>query len=100
MTASSVTVIHERPALIQDLQWTTPYFVNDSIEPQQDSVRQIVFSFIEGQLFRLTITYERSRTEGMTDVDMIAALSGRYGSPLMPSRQARASSTFFDRSAS
>ena len=100
VTASSVTVVHERPALIQDLRWTTPYFINDTIEPQQDSVQQIVFSFIDGQLFRLTISYERNRTEGMTDVDMITALSGRYGSPLMPSRQTRASSTFFDRPAS
>ena len=100
MTASNVSVVHERPALLQDLQWSTPYFIGDTIEAQHDSVGQIVFSFIDDQLFRLTISYERNGTEGMTDVDMIAALSGRYGSPLMPSRQTRASSTFFDRSAS
>jgi hypothetical protein len=99
LAASNVSLVHERPALLQDLQWTTPYFVGETIEPQNDPVRQIVFSFIDDQLFRLTISYERSRTEGMTDADMIAALSGRYGSPLMPSRQTRASSTFFDRAA-
>jgi hypothetical protein len=99
LAASNVSLVHERPALLQDLQWTTPYFVGETIEPQHDPVRQIVFSFIDDQLFRLTISYERSRTEGMTDADMIAALSGRYGSPLMPSRQTRTSSTFFDRAA-
>jgi hypothetical protein len=100
LTPSSVSIVHERPALIQELQFTTPFFIGDTNEPRQDSVRQIVFSFVDDQLYRLTISYERTRTEGMTDVDMIAVLSGRYGSPLMPSRQTRASSTFFDRSAS
>ena len=99
LPASNVSLIHERPALLQDLQWTTPYFVGDTVEPQKDPVRQIVFSFVDDKLFRLTISYDRSRTEGMTDPDMIAALSTRYGSPLMPSRQTKASSTFFDRSA-
>jgi len=99
LAASDVSLVHARPALIQDLQWTTPYFVGETIEPQKDPVRQIVFSFVDNQLFRLTIYYERNRTEGMTDPDMIAALSGRYGSPLMPSRQTRASSAFFDRTA-
>jgi len=99
LAASDVSLIHQRPALIQDLQWTTPYFIGQTVEPQTDPVRQIVFSFVDDQLFRLTINYERNRTEGMTDADMIASLSGRYGVPVTPSRPTRASSTFIDRAA-
>jgi hypothetical protein len=79
LTASDVVRIHARPALIQDVRWTTSFFIGDTIEPQNDPVEHIVFSFVDDQLFRLAIDYERTRTEGMTDADMIAALSGRYG---------------------
>jgi hypothetical protein len=81
LTASDVVRIHARPALIQDVRWTTSFFIGDTIEPQNDPVEHIVFSFVDDQLFRLAIDYERTRTEGMTDADMIAALSGRYGTP-------------------
>jgi hypothetical protein len=97
LAMSDVSLIHERPALLQDLRWTTPYFVGETTEPQKDPVQQIVFSFVDDQLFRLTINYERNRTLGMTDDDLIMALSGRYGSPVTPSKQTRASSTFVDR---
>src|ERR1051326_7983271 len=80
LTAADVSAVHERPALIQDLRWTTPYFITDSSEPKNDSVGRIVFSFVDDQLFRLAIDYEPKRTEGMTDTDMIVALSARYGS--------------------
>jgi hypothetical protein len=85
LTAAAVSPVHEQPALIQDLRWTTPCFVTETSEPKNDSVRQIVFSFVDDQLFRLAIDYERKRTEGMTDPDMIAALSGRYGPSMTPS---------------
>jgi hypothetical protein len=97
LATSDVSLVHERPALLQDLRWTTPYFIGETIEPQKDPVQQIVFSFFDDQLFRLSINYERNRTEGMTDADMIAALSGRYGLPVAPSKPTRASSTFVDR---
>ena len=97
LTAADVSPVHERPALIQDLRWTTPYFITDASEPKNDSVRQIVFSFVDDQLFRLAIDYERTRTEGMSDTDMIAALSERYGPSTTPSTPARIST--FDRAA-
>lgn len=95
LTASDVVRIHARPALIQDVRWTTSFFIGDTIEPQNDPVEHIVFSFVDDQLFRLAIDYERTRTEGMTDADMIAALSGRYGTPTPTPRPAKPS--IFDR---
>jgi hypothetical protein len=78
---SEATVVHARPALLQDLKWRQPYFVAGSSQPQKDAVEQIAFSFYNDQLFSLAIEYDRQRTEGMTDADMIAALSDTYGPP-------------------
>jgi hypothetical protein len=47
----------------------------------------MLFSFVDDQLFKITIDYDQARTEGMTDSDMIAALAPLYGSskdPLAP----------------
>jgi hypothetical protein len=77
--ASDATVVHARPALIQHLQWRQPYFIAGSNETQTDPVEQIAFSFYNDQLFRLVIEYDRQRTKGMTDADMIRALSDAYG---------------------
>lgn len=76
---SDAKATHERPALLQQLQWRTPYFTAGSSEPQRDPVQQIVFSFYNDQLFRMVIDYDRQRTDGMTDADMIEAFTAIYG---------------------
>jgi hypothetical protein len=80
--ASSAKTIHERPALLQDLEWRRPY--TGSNTTAVDPVQQIAFSFYDDQLFRLVIEYDRDRTEGMTDADMIEAISAMYGTPSKP----------------
>jgi hypothetical protein len=79
VAGSEATVIHQRPAVIQDLQWRPPYSASGATGLAADPVRQIVFSFYNDQLFRLAIDYDRNRTEGMTDADMIEAISSEYG---------------------
>ena len=49
-----------------------------------DPVQHIVFSFYADQLFKLVVDDDRDRTEGMTDADMVEAISTRYGSPVTP----------------
>jgi hypothetical protein len=51
-------------------------------------VKQIAFSFYDNQLFRLVIDYDHDRTEGMTDADMIEAISTMYGVTVQPSLKA------------
>ena len=80
VAVSEVKVIHQRPAVMQDLLWRRPYSTGGLTAVSQDSVQQIVFSFYDDQLFRLAIDYDRNRTEGMTDADMIEAISSVYGS--------------------
>jgi len=80
--ASDAKTIHERPVLLQELEWRRGYTAGS--ETAVDPVQQIAFSFYDDQLFRLVIEYERDRTEGMTDGDMVAAISTMYGTPVKP----------------
>ena len=80
VAVSEAKVAHERPAVMQDLEWRPPYALPDATAPSPDPVQRIVFSFYDNQLFRLVIDYDHNRTEGMTDADMIEAISSTYGS--------------------
>jgi len=77
VATSEAQTVHARPALLQELQWRRPYARLG--ETVIDPVRQIAFGFYNDQLYRLVIDYDRDRTEGMTDLDMIEAISVMYG---------------------
>lgn len=70
-------LIQRSPALIQQvLYWpvdTSPY------SGAADSVSQIVFNFYDGSLYKIVVTYDGDATEGLTDDDLVQALSVRYG---------------------
>ncbi len=87
--AADAKTIHEQPALLQDLEWHRGY--TGSSETAVDAVQQIAFSFYDDQLFRLVIDYDRDRTEGMTDGDMVEAISTMYGTPVKPAAKATGS---------
>jgi hypothetical protein len=74
---------------VQELRWHARYARRGSA-PSGDPVDRLVFSFYEHRLFRIVIDYAPDRTEGMTESDMVAAVSAIYGSPL---RRTLASST-------
>jgi hypothetical protein len=93
-SAADVRVIHRRPALIQDLQWRAPYFVSDSNQPRKDPVQQITFSFYNDQLYRMAIDYDRQRVEGLTEEDMISALTDVYGPVTTPTPKLKTAPTF------
>jgi len=81
---SEAKTVHQRPAVIQELEWRPRYFVSGSTATQNDPVQQIVFSFYDDQLSKMVVDYDRDRTAGMTDADMIDAISTAYGPPLTP----------------
>lgn len=76
-----VKTLHERPALIQELEWRAPY-VSSGTE-RADPVGNILFSFFDDQLYQVVVTYDRDRTEGLTNDDVIESLSSTYGVPLL-----------------
>ena len=85
---SETKVIHSRPALIQELDWRPqPLGPSSGAEP----AREVVFSFYEGELFRIVISYDRYETEGLTTADFVEAISATYGIPTRPPATAEAS---------
>jgi len=44
-----------------------------------DSVQKVLFTFYNDRLARIAVSYERSRTEGLTAEDLIEAISATYG---------------------
>ncbi|MPZ21569.1 MAG: hypothetical protein GEV06_27310 [Luteitalea sp.] len=83
-------VLHQRPQLIQELMWLPPRALSSS--PQQESVRKVVFTFYNGQLFRMVVSYDRDRTQGLTNVDLVEALSTTYGVATLPPPEVASSS--------
>jgi len=77
-SASDAKVIHSRPALIQELAWS-PRGLGTSPPPQAESVDKVIFSFYNGELYRIVINYDRYEIEGLTAEDMIDAISVTYG---------------------
>jgi len=77
---SDVTVVHERPALMQELRWMPSSF-GPASRSRGEGIELVVFGFYENQLYRLAIDYDRATTKGMTDRDMVDAISSSYGPP-------------------
>ena len=66
---------------VQELRWHAR-FVRRGTPPAGDPVDRLVFSFYEHRLFRIVIDYAPDRTEGMTESDLVAAVSAVYGAPV------------------
>jgi hypothetical protein len=77
-------VIHRRPELLQDLMWLPAPSRVPGAMTQGDSARKVLLSFYNDQLFRIVVTYDRDRTEGLTAEDMVEAISATYGLPMLP----------------
>ncbi len=74
---ADVKVIHGRPALVQELNWWPPNLPGTSF--QSDTVEQILFSFYNGELYKISVTYDQTATEGLTAEDMVKSISAKYG---------------------
>jgi len=74
---ADVKTIHTRPMLIQELTWWPPSSPGTSSRP--DSVEQILFSFSNVALYKISVTYEHASTEGLTAEDMVKSISAKYG---------------------
>ncbi len=75
-------LIQKHPAVVQELAcW--PGGSSDHSR-QADSVLQIFFSFYNGELFRILVTYDQDATHGLTAEDMVQAISTKYGTATRP----------------
>lgn len=64
---------------VEELTWRAQYVRRGT--SSGDPVARLVFSFYEDQLFRIVIDYAADRTAGMTEGDLVAAVSKVYGPP-------------------
>jgi hypothetical protein len=76
---ADVKLTHQHPALIQELTWWPPNLPGTSF--QSDTVQQILFSFYNGELYRISVTYDQGAIAGLTAEDMVQSISAKYGPP-------------------
>ena len=79
---------HARDAGIQELRWRPSQRYNDSMRPTEP-VREVIFTFHHDRLFQIVVDYDRGRTEGLTDADLIESISVRYGVPVLTATSPR-----------
>src|ERR1700730_4831377 len=74
---ADVAVTHDRPVLLQELTWwpSNP----PGMSSRSDSVEQIRFSFYNGELYKISVTYEQTSTEGLTADDMVKSIAATHG---------------------
>lgn len=82
LDANELQLIHQKPALIQELTWYPPqsFGTSRTAEP----VEKILFSFDNGTLYRMLVTYDRSAIKWLTDADMVQIISAKYGVATRP----------------
>ena len=73
ITSPEAKVISTRPERVEELNWRA------SPSSTPDSVEKILLRFYNGALFEITISYNPSRTGGLTDADLTEALGAIYG---------------------
>ena len=83
VTTSDARVVHQRPALIQELDWR-PGFPYQASAGKADPLQEGLFRFYNGELFQIVTTYDRKKVEGMTEMDMVEAISLTYGTATKP----------------
>jgi hypothetical protein len=81
---ADLRTLHVRPSRIQELEWRTPY--SEPGAAPADPVRSVLFSFYDDLLYRIVVTYDRDRMEGMTDGDVLDSISATYDALPMQAR--------------
>ena len=85
--AVDAKTLHERPAKIQQLEWRAPY--GSSERELADPVQGAVFTFYDGALYQVVVSYNRGRTDGLSNSDIIESLTAEYGDPVLASARNR-----------
>jgi|RhiMethySRZTD1v2_1073278.scaffolds.fasta_scaffold258529_2 hypothetical protein len=90
--AADAKMLHERPAKIQELEWRAPY--SSAAHGQADPVQRAVFAFYDGALYQVVVSYDRGRTDGLGNSDIIESLTAVYGTPVVASARSRPPAAF------
>jgi hypothetical protein len=87
---AEVITIHQQPALIQELSWypPLPFASPRPAEP----VQKVLFSFYNGELYKMVVTYDGDAIKGLTNEDMIRILAAKYGTATRSAAEVSATS--------
>jgi hypothetical protein len=93
MKPAEARVTHQRPALIQELEWRP----QDSLDSSSgtEPVKEALFSFYNGELFRIQVIYDQHKTQGLTSEDMVESISAQYGPATRPAAKIILFSSFY-----
>ena len=75
-----LTEIQKRPDLIQEVDLQLERYSFKSPDP----VSNMLFSFCNGELFQISVRYDRGKTMGLTSEDLIDSISEKYGTATRP----------------
>ena len=89
LVAADVKVVHERPTLVQEVTWRPSR--GTSIEP--DPLAEMILTFSAGRLARIAVSYDRERTQGMTNEDLQEAMGSVYGVSMLIATPLQTTST-------
>lgn len=78
LRTSDARFVQQRPALIQEMDWQPRSM------PMADPVRDAVLSFLNGELYRIVVTYDRYKIEGLTTDDVVEGISVNYRTATKP----------------
>ena len=84
IVASDVKVLYDVPSLVQEATWRPQRFISGSTLTA-DPLAELVLTFHFGRLARIVAIYDRERTKGLTDEDLVELVSGVYGVALLGS---------------
>jgi hypothetical protein len=82
MAPSDVAIVHARPAMIQQLTWRPNQFFASKAGPPE-ALAEMVLTFHLGRLARVVATYNRDRTEGLTNADLHDSFTTIYGASML-----------------
>ena len=77
--SADVKETHTGSVLFQELTWWPAN--RSGASNRSESVEQMLFSFYRGELYKMSVTYDRNAIEGLTADDMVTSIATRYGLP-------------------
>lgn len=77
--SADVKETHTGSVLFQELTWWPAN--RSAASNRSESVEQMLFSFYRGELYKMSVTYDRNAIEGLTADDMVRSIATRYGLP-------------------
>ena len=80
--SSAAQLISSRPERIEELDWHVNWAPPSAA--QSNPFSEVLFRFYNGELFEMAVTYDRDQTRGLTEADMIEAISSVYGPAAKP----------------